>query len=316
MGRRRIDELSSCAGRSIRRRARIKRLVDGGVGVGEASNREFFLEAEYEDLKKRQPAPSGMVWCGRCEQMKSQGTSWLTFCADCVRFFRHLKSAGWDAELLEDAIEIAGGKCQICGDDCAAYFCCDHDHTTGAFRGVLCKSCNVLLGRYESALLNLDKIQRYLALPPIQPLRFDCIEILRCLEAADGGGMKKCFSNKVRNLRRYAKNDEDRQALGIEAVLAAWVRSQKKCEICGKDVPLYQKPGGTYAHWDHDHGTNRIRGVLCAWCNLMMGGYDWARSLGDTVDFYLGDLGVWDLHTSQEPRTICRGSYNNSVDKT
>jgi hypothetical protein len=39
------------------------------------------------------------------------------------------------------------------------------------------------------------------------------------------------------------------------------------CKICGKDSP------GTKLGWhiDHDHSTNRVRGVLCHQCNNILG---------------------------------------------
>ena len=45
------------------------------------------------------------------------------------------------------------GRCAICGSlldyrDVQT----DHDHITGKFRGLLCRSCNVLLGQYEHSL--------------------------------------------------------------------------------------------------------------------------------------------------------------------
>jgi hypothetical protein len=47
-----------------------------------------------------------------------------------------------------------------------------------------------------------------------------------------------------------------------------------KCAICRTD-----RPGGkrTYFHVDHDHVTNKVRGLLCSTCNTGMG------KLGDSV---------------------------------
>jgi hypothetical protein len=40
-------------------------------------------------------------------------------------------------------------------------------------------------------------------------------------------------------------------------------KQQNKCAICGAPEPKF--------HVDHDHQTNKIRGLLCSHCNLMLG---------------------------------------------
>lgn len=42
--------------------------------------------------------------------------------------------------------------------------------------------------------------------------------------------------------------------------------SRTRCDICGTAFD-----GRTQKNLDHDHGTKRIRGVLCANCNLAIG---------------------------------------------
>ena len=51
-----------------------------------------------------------------------------------------------------------------------------------------------------------------------------------------------------------------------EVYEALWLSQDKKCAICGSDDPRAKKG------WqiDHCHSTDRIRGILCASCNLML----------------------------------------------
>ena len=49
-------------------------------------------------------------------------------------------------------LESQNGKCAICGRERAAFknmklpLCVDHDHSTKKIRGLLCESCNIMIG--------------------------------------------------------------------------------------------------------------------------------------------------------------------------
>lgn len=48
--------------------------------------------------------------------------------------------------------QIQGGMCKTCGKHQAELkraLCCDHDHKTGRFRGLLCVKCNTALGNVD-----------------------------------------------------------------------------------------------------------------------------------------------------------------------
>ena len=58
------------------------------------------------------------------------------------------------------------GKCDICSTDIPGFgrkkLCIDHDHTTGAFRGMLCQKCNLGLGNFNDDPNLLKKAIKYL----------------------------------------------------------------------------------------------------------------------------------------------------------
>lgn len=51
--------------------------------------------------------------------------------------------------------------CYICNKYCKT-LCLDHDHKTKKFRGWLCRSCNVGLGRLGDDLESIKKVVQYL----------------------------------------------------------------------------------------------------------------------------------------------------------
>lgn len=64
-------------------------------------------------------------------------------------------------------LDHQGGRCAICQRATGATrrLAVDHDHATGAVRGLLCKTCNtVVLGRYDANAL--ARAITYLAAPP------------------------------------------------------------------------------------------------------------------------------------------------------
>lgn len=54
------------------------------------------------------------------------------------------------------------GLCGVCGDTLAGSFVVDHDHATGEVRGLLCQSCNKLLGFAFDSVDRLQGAIRYL----------------------------------------------------------------------------------------------------------------------------------------------------------
>jgi hypothetical protein len=62
----------------------------------------------------------------------------------------------------------------------------------------------------------------------------------------------------ARNLRKYG--------LTVEDVARMYHQQNRCCASCSTPLDLDSK-----AHIDHDHGTGKIRGILCRNCNLTLG---------------------------------------------
>jgi hypothetical protein len=107
---------------------------------------------------KRQLA-AGNLWCffhrGFFPATEESGKGGI--CIACSPHFErktHLRRKfGVDQEWYDSKLESQNGVCDICGVDSIAqnkrHMCIDHDHETGALRGILCAKCNTSIERIE-----------------------------------------------------------------------------------------------------------------------------------------------------------------------
>lgn len=68
----------------------------------------------------------------------------------------HLTDAEYDLLL-----ERQGGACAICGEKPSIRLVVDHDHETGAVRGLLCNPCNLALGLFKDDSSRLGSAVTY-----------------------------------------------------------------------------------------------------------------------------------------------------------
>ena len=77
------------------------------------------------------------------------------------------KKYGLDDTTIQAMIQLQGGVCPICHQSFAnvkPYI--DHDHRTGANRGMLCQKCNTALGMVNDSVDSLLRAIKYLQSPP------------------------------------------------------------------------------------------------------------------------------------------------------
>jgi hypothetical protein len=138
---------------------------------------------------KRFSCPEGMNYCNRCDSYKPyaefardpdgpNGYTW--YCKQCVSEYGkkysdarvlRMKQRTYGIEPKEylRLLENQGGVCAICGKPETkiykgklAFLSVDHNHQTGAVRGLLCSACNVGLGAFRDDLELLNKAFAYL----------------------------------------------------------------------------------------------------------------------------------------------------------
>jgi hypothetical protein len=73
------------------------------------------------------------------------------------------RTFGISADEFDALLASQGGGCAICGSvpERAASFHLDHDHLTGAIRGILCLSCNQALGHFRDDPVVLQRAAEY-----------------------------------------------------------------------------------------------------------------------------------------------------------
>ena len=63
---------------------------------------------------------------------------------------------------VDELLRRYTGRCECCDKDVGFSICLDHCHTTGKFRGFLCESCNITLGRLKEDIDTLERLVQYL----------------------------------------------------------------------------------------------------------------------------------------------------------
>ena len=114
--------------------------------------------------------------CTRCKEHKpldnfhknkSQSDEKNYVCKPCCRDQQLKAKFNLSTNVYLDLLESQGGVCQIC--KCPPFvnerknFAVDHDHSTGKVRGILCSSCNTMLGNAKDNISTLQNAISYLS---------------------------------------------------------------------------------------------------------------------------------------------------------
>jgi hypothetical protein len=130
---------------------------------------------------------AGCKWCSRCEirvplsgftQDRNAADGLRRYCRECNRGMSRrryeqasvrqrrewdlLKTYGLSHDAYDQLLASQGGCCALCERLAQGFLVVDHDHATGAVRGLLCQGCNVGLGAFGDSLAGLSRAIRYL----------------------------------------------------------------------------------------------------------------------------------------------------------
>ena len=94
-------------------------------------------------------APEGTEWCAACQSFRDlvDFRKGATTCRACASASQHAamvaKTYGLTATQYDALLKLQGGRCAICrAKPKSKRLAVDHDHKTGAVRGLLCSRCN------------------------------------------------------------------------------------------------------------------------------------------------------------------------------
>ena len=143
--------------------------------AAEANRR--LLKTPEQAQRPRVPAaewPKGERWCSGCQSFIPTFYCSGSRCKACSSASSHARrledNYGIDAAEYDRIFRAQGGRCAICRNQPRTIrFAVDHDHKTGAVRGILCKRCNHdLLGGGHDSIETLWNAVVYLIHPPAQ----------------------------------------------------------------------------------------------------------------------------------------------------
>jgi len=170
------------------------------------------------------------------------------------------KKYGITLEQYNIMIKNQNNTCCICKDvsrqdvrqDTIVALAVDHNHQTGAIRGLLCSKCNVGLGYLKDSISIISKGIVYLSKPKKS--------IPGCGKNNKQYGNKKSYAI----FRKYG--------LAEDAYKQMIQHQKNKCPVC--KVQFNNSIKGSKICVDHDHQTGTVRGLLCFNCNLGIGQFD------------------------------------------
>jgi len=178
----------------------------------------------------------------------------------------HLKRIrGISVDMYTEMYTRQNGCCAICRIK-HSKLNVDHDHATGAVRGLLCNLCNIGLGNMNDAAPLLTSAIDYLSATRTPTIKQ--IKVRRKKHERITTSMREYHRNwHLHNFYGISNRDYTRMLTEQNSVCAICYTKPKE-RINKKRAILM----GTFSV-DHDHVTGAVRGLLCNSCNLGIGAF-------------------------------------------
>lgn len=119
--------------------------------------KEAHTEEDLELFRQSKQSKHGRE--NRCKECHSNNNKKYPPTKEQHKRWRVSSKYGISLEEYETIMQTAT-HCEICGSE--DNLCYDHDHNTMKFRGVLCSSCNLGLGKLGDSLEGIESALKYL----------------------------------------------------------------------------------------------------------------------------------------------------------
>lgn len=117
-------------------------------------------EKPLTEFVRNRSTPSGYGgYCRPCHNVR--GSASVKKNHGTTRHYHLTQRYGIGEAEVQEMVEEQGGMCLICQRPLDSVHV-DHDHNTGAIRGILCFTCNVGLGNFKDDPWRLERAAEYL----------------------------------------------------------------------------------------------------------------------------------------------------------
>ncbi len=118
-------------------------------------------EKPLDDFYKNAARKDGyQTVCKECDRAAAR-KYWHGLSSEKRRDKHYKRFYGMSFDCVQELLEQQEGKCAICEDELIEFHV-DHNHNTGAVRGLLCVNCNTGLGQLKDSVSVLSSAIAYL----------------------------------------------------------------------------------------------------------------------------------------------------------
>jgi len=125
---------------------------------------KLFNREHYEKNRRERIANQKEYYLANAESIKQYKKEWRKQNPELIREYYLERHYGITVKQFDELLEKQKGNCAICFSELpkSHHTHVDHDHKTGAVRGILCHGCNTGIGLFKENVTSLQSAIQYL----------------------------------------------------------------------------------------------------------------------------------------------------------